>query len=143
VDNYLSHQVKRFYIIILLLLIAGWTLIACNKIFVHKTHADGKTLCLIKTITGYPCPACGVSRGIGRLTRLDVKGALWQNPFSLIVAFGGLIMPFWIIYDALNKKTSLYLVNQKLGHWLKKNPYIIVLLVVFVLVNWIWNFTKY
>jgi hypothetical protein len=37
-------------------------------------------LCLLKLLTGIPCPTCGSTRALGRLAALDLTGALSFNP---------------------------------------------------------------
>jgi hypothetical protein len=143
VERYYRIQVKRFYLIMILLALAGWTVVITGSYYFNNTYLGGKTLCLIKNITGYPCPSCGVGRGIQCLTRLDLYCALLQNPLSLLVAAGGLIIPVWMVRDGFKKDISLYRVNVRTGKWLKKHPVIIILLILLILGNWIWNIYKF
>ncbi|HJX71251.1 MAG TPA: DUF2752 domain-containing protein [Bacteroidales bacterium] len=136
-------QVRRFYVILILLALAGWAIVLTDRFFLSGTWFEGKTLCLIKNITGYPCPSCGIRSGLGCLTRFEISRAILQNPLSLLVAAGGLIIPFWTVRDLYRKDNSLYRFNEKAGAWLRKNPLIIILLVLLVLENWIWNINKF
>ncbi len=45
--------------------------------------------CLLRYITGVPCPTCGATRAIFSLTRLDFVGYWFYNPmaFPLVIAF--------------------------------------------------------
>ena len=61
----------------------------------------GTTICLFITLTQVlfdrtcpfllllkiPCPTCGVTRAILSLFRLDLRGYLYYNPFSLFLIF--------------------------------------------------------
>jgi hypothetical protein len=143
VDTVSKIQVRRFYIILTLLALAGWGIVLADRFLLKGVIFEGRTLCLIKTITGYPCPSCGVRSGIGYLTRFEIGRAIMQNPLSLLVAAGGLVVPVWLIWDYFHKDISLYRFNQKTGIWLKRNPLIIILLVMLILINWIWNFYKF
>lgn len=78
-----------------------------------------------------------------KLTKFDIRGAIMQNPLSLIVGAAGLIIPLWGLRDALKKDASLFRFNVTTGGWLKNNPLIIIILAVLILINWIWNFCKF
>ncbi len=138
-----QNQIRRFYIILSLLALAGWLIILADKYVLEGFFLEGRTLCIIKNISGYPCPSCGIRSGIGYLIKLDFYRAVVQNPLSVIVILGGVIIPVWIIRDLILKDISLYSFNRKTGAWLRKNPLIIVLLILLILVNWIWNFYKF
>ena len=47
--------------------------------------------CAFKTITGLPCPTCGLTRTIIALSRGDVDRALFMNPLATIVCAAGLL----------------------------------------------------
>jgi hypothetical protein len=53
--------------------------------------------CLFKTLTGLPCPTCGVTRTVIALSRLDVPRALFMNPLAAIACVAGLL---YLIYAA-------------------------------------------
>ncbi len=42
--------------------------------------------CVIKRLTGFPCPACGMTRAVLSLLRLDLDSYLAYNPMALFVA---------------------------------------------------------
>jgi len=47
----------------------------------------GPFFCLFRTITGLPCPSCGMTHAFIALGHGDVKGAFFHNPASLIIYF--------------------------------------------------------
>jgi hypothetical protein len=53
--------------------------------------------CAFKTITGLPCPTCGVTRTVIALSRGDVDRALFLNPLAAIA--GGLALVY-LLYAA-------------------------------------------
>ncbi len=53
--------------------------------------------CAFKTITGLPCPTCGVTRTIIALSRGDVDRALFFNPLAAIACGVGLL---YLLYAA-------------------------------------------
>ena len=53
--------------------------------------------CAFKTITGLPCPTCGLTRTIIALSRGDVGRAVFMNPLAAIVCAAGLL---YLLYAA-------------------------------------------
>ncbi|MEO5821319.1 MAG: DUF2752 domain-containing protein [Vicinamibacteraceae bacterium] len=53
--------------------------------------------CAFKTMTGLPCPTCGVTRAIIALSRGDVDRALFMNPLVAVAAGIGLL---YLLYAA-------------------------------------------
>ncbi|HET7293596.1 MAG TPA: DUF2752 domain-containing protein [Vicinamibacteria bacterium] len=55
-------------------------------------------ICAFKAFTGLPCPTCGSTRAAAHLARLDLAGALAQNPLATAAA-GALVA--WGVLDLL------------------------------------------
>ena len=53
--------------------------------------------CVFKTLTGLPCPSCGLTRTIIALSRGDVDRALFLNPLATIACAAGLL---YLLYAA-------------------------------------------
>jgi len=53
--------------------------------------------CAFKTITGLPCPTCGVTRTVIALSRGDVDRALLMNPLAAVACGIGLL---YLLYAA-------------------------------------------
>jgi hypothetical protein len=47
--------------------------------------------CVFKTITGLPCPTCGVTRTIIALSRGDLSRALFMNPLAAVACGAGVL----------------------------------------------------
>jgi hypothetical protein len=45
--------------------------------------------CVLKIVTGLPCPTCGATRAIMAMTRLDFGAALAMNPLVVAAALAG------------------------------------------------------
>ena len=54
--------------------------------------------CVFKTITGLPCPTCGVTRAIIALSRGDVDHAVFMNPLAAIACAAGVA---YLLYAAV------------------------------------------
>jgi hypothetical protein len=58
----------------------------------------GLTLCTFKRLTGLPCATCGSTRALAQLARLDLAGALAQNPLAALLAIAAVA---WAAIDLL------------------------------------------
>ena len=49
-----------------------------------------KPFCVVKAVTGYPCPGCGITRGLLAILRGDLREAWRRNPasFAVLLFFG-------------------------------------------------------
>ena len=68
--------------------------------------------CPLKTVTGIPCPMCGMTRGVTSLVHGDFAHALLMNPASYVAVALALVLlfqwrtrkvviPVWVIVTAL------------------------------------------
>ena len=93
--------------------------------------------CLFHSITGIPCPGCGMGRASLLLAKGDVAGALFMHPLSLPFMLVAATAIIWLTADLIRKReTLLPLLKQKV-RW----PYSFILLMI-VLAAWIWNIVK-
>jgi Protein of unknown function (DUF2752) len=110
------------------------TIVLVGTFAVGLLHLDhlGFPVCLFKAMTGWPCPACGTTRALGRLFALDVPGAFAMNPLATIAA---LVLVPWAIADLvlLTRGRALEAdVAPRLGAVLR------VAAVVAIVLNWAW-----
>jgi hypothetical protein len=77
------EMILRFFVgIILCLVIASGVLSWFFEIDL-MTYITGLSLCPFYTITGIPCPGCGMSRAFLLLGQLKIREALIMNFFSI------------------------------------------------------------
>lgn len=70
--------------------VSGLALLALTSTHVLEIQMP---LCPFKTLTGLPCPTCGVTRAVMAMTRLDFAAALAFNPLAAAAAlFGALYL---------------------------------------------------
>jgi hypothetical protein len=96
---------------------------------------------MIKNVTGYACPSCGITRAFIELIKGNFLNAIYLNPLAIIVAFALLIFPTWILFDLALKKDSFYKWYKKIELQLQKG-HIAIPLILLVILNWIWNINK-
>lgn len=102
----------------------------------HKvTHFS---ICIFKNTTGYPCPACGTTRGLKFFFHFMPYDALMMNPLSVIVGIAMTVIIFWSVCDLVAGVPSLF--NAMHSH--RVPWYVVVAVAVFVVLNEIWNIQK-
>jgi hypothetical protein len=129
---------RNFYIILTSLTILGYSWIAFH--FVGGATVDF-TLCIFKRMTSIPCPACGTSRSVMLLTEGSFAKAAQMNPLGYLVVLGLVILPFWLLYDLLSKKDTLFQATENFNKLAKHKPLLFTIFTL-VIVNWIWNIFK-
>lgn len=93
---------------------------------------------MFRSITGIPCPGCGMGKASILISQGEFYNAFFMHPLSIPFAIAAMAAIFWLIYDLIRKKeTLLPLLTQKL-----KWPYFLVLLAVIVGV-WGWNIMRF
>ena len=131
--------ISRIYLITTSLCIAGWVWMAIN--LAEPSYMADKTTCLIKHATGHPCPSCGSTRGVLYLTEGNALGAFRSNPLSYLMALGLIVLPIWLLADALREKRS-FLGFYSRAEVALRRQFIAYPLILLILLNWIWNISK-
>ncbi len=102
----------------------------------------GLKVCIFHYITGFACPACGMTRGFLSLSRADFYSAIMiYNALSIPAFIIMLLIPIFLLYDYVYSKHTLYNFYVKLEDILKRPIYYIPLSLLIVS-NWIWNILK-
>ncbi len=127
-------ELKKGNRLLLLAMVGGYIFIGVSAILQNYSHSS---ICIFKNITGYPCPGCGITRGSILLFKGEILESILLNPAAIVVNIMALVAIVLIIRDSV-KGTTLF---QKLSTQ-KMNPYLLILLVVLVILNWIWNIYK-
>lgn len=107
----------------------------------YLTGHKSVEVCLIKYITGIPCPSCGVTRAIILLTEGNIVEALRINPLGFIVAIIMLAAPIWIVLDVVAKSNTLVDFYRRVESYLR-SPHYAIPLALLIMSNWIWNIMK-
>lgn len=131
---------NKLYVILIMACSFGylWLYFNINK-NILKTQSIGA--CFIKSSTGFPCPSCGSTRSIVALLHGNFHKALYLNPLGYLVGLIMILVPFWILVDLINKKSSLFYFYRKIEIILGNKKYT-AFAVLIILCNWIWNIIK-
>ncbi|MEJ2886424.1 DUF2752 domain-containing protein [Actinomycetospora aeridis] len=65
---------------------------------------EGPVVCPWRRLTGHRCPACGLTRSIGRTSRLDLTGARAAHPAGPAVAVTVLALTVIRLRDRLGRR---------------------------------------
>ena len=132
---------KKFNILLLSACLLGYLWLAFAIQINTKTYKNDISVCIIKHTTNIPCPSCGTTRSILSLIKGDVYGALFWNPIGLIILTIMIVLPIWISYDLIKRKSSLYIIYNRLEIFLKQKS-ILIPAILLIAGNWIWNIYK-
>lgn len=71
--------------------------------------------CIFKSVTGVPCPTCGLTRSVSLLLRGDITSSLAVHPLGFPVLAAIVLLLYHIAFDILSGDTSLFRLYTKLG----------------------------
>ena len=102
----------------------------------------GWKTCFFKSLTGYPCPTCGTTRSVKLLFDGDLAGAFLMNPIGIVVGLLAVLVPSLLVYDLLFKKDTLHRVYLSVEKDMVKHKGWVVVFVILILLNGVWNVCK-
>ena len=69
-------------------------MLAMGAVLALSPHDPG-LVCPLRTLTGLPCPLCGMTTSVEATLSGDIGGALEANPFGLVAVAAGAIVLLW------------------------------------------------
>lgn len=105
----------------------------------HWTNPGNTTLCLMKGITGVPCPSCGVTRSVQNIFIGNHREAFGINPLGFVLFGLMMILPVWIIYDLIFRRQTMFVAYTRTEQFLKKKKGIGLILIMLILAIWLRN----
>lgn len=130
---------NKLYSLLLIASFAGFIYLFYQINVVQKELVH---VCLIKNMTGFPCPSCGTTRAVTLFLQGKIIESIALNPFGIVVALLMTVVPFWILIDVIFKKECFYFWYKKTEETIRK-PWLAIILILLVLLNWIWNIYKH
>lgn len=130
---------NRLYLLLAFGVLAGYGWLAWASW--QTTHHHDFTPCIFKSTTGIACPSCGSTRSVLLLSQGNITDAVLLNPLGLIMAAIMLIAPFWLLYDVILRKDTLY-DSYKKAENIIKIKWVAIALIILILINWLWNIQK-
>jgi hypothetical protein len=98
-------------------------------------------VCILKKITGLPCPSCGSTRSMLSLIHGDIASAWFWNPFGFLILGGLMVAPLWLMHDVIRNQRTLMSAYRSFEMLLQRK-FVAWPLVIIVLLNWCWNIYK-
>lgn len=132
----ITDKPYRFYLLFTSFFTLGWIWITYNLISSpHKTIS----VCLFKNVTGLPCPSCGSTKSVTSILSGNWSDGLQYNPIGYILLLTMMVMPVWLLYDLISKRTSLLNNYLNIELKIKKKPIIAIFGILLIALTWIWN----
>jgi hypothetical protein len=132
---------NRFNLFISLAVLAGYGWLALVSRFKPEDVGVKFDVCLIRHFIHIPCPSCGSTRSVLALMHGDLAGGLYWNPLGFLILAVLLILPFWIGYDMLLQKDTLFKFFGLFENTLRRR-WVAISAIALILVNWAWNIVK-
>jgi hypothetical protein len=129
---------NKLYSLLLIACLAGFIYLFYS---IQKEQQETVGVCIIKNVTGYACPSCGTTRAVLLLLEGKITDSLLLNPFGIIVAIIMTVFPVWVLTDIVLKKETFFSAYKKTEAIIRK-PWLAVVLILLVVLNWIWNLYK-
>ena len=130
---------NKLYSLLLIACLAGFIYLFYH---IYTLKSETFRVCIIKNVTGYPCPSCGTTRAVTLLLQGKITESILLNPFGILVAVIMTVFPFWVLTDIFLKKDTFFRWYKKTEATIRK-PWLAVILILLVLLNWIWNIYKH
>lgn len=136
---------NKLYLLVISICSAGYIWIAYHlsktESFVATNESD-LSFCLMRDITGVPCPSCGITRSVTTLAQGQLAEALWWNPLGLLMFASMITFPAWIFYDVIRRKDTFYKFFIRVENIFRNRP-VAIIAIILVLINWVWNLFKF
>jgi Protein of unknown function (DUF2752) len=129
---------NKLYLLFLIACLLGFIYLLYHLQDSENTHFG---VCIIKNITGIPCPSCRTTRAVELLLQGNVLASLQMNPFGILVTLMMAIVPFWISFDLIFKKDTFHKSYIKIEKTIQIK-WLAIILILLVILNWIWNIYK-
>jgi hypothetical protein len=99
------------------------------------------TPCLVKHVTGMPCPTCGATRAALAFIQGDVGAAFLLNPIGplMVIVTAGTLA--FVLRDLVLQRHAVHRAYLRLCELLRQPQYAVPLAML-MCVNWAWNVYK-
>ncbi len=132
---------NRFYLYLSLACMVGYGWLALVGRLKPEEVGKQYDVCLIRHFVHIPCPSCGATRSVLSLIHGDLLGGLYWNPLGFLIFAILVAAPFWISYDLLLKKATLFQFYHLFENSLR-HKWVAIAAIILVLANWAWNILK-
>lgn len=110
--------------------------------FSIKKETTSFDFCLFSSLTGVPCPSCGMTRSVTSAAHGHWISSLQWHPLGILMFLAMLVFPPWIAWDVLRRKNTFLIFYQKTEKFFQQKPVAIVSIFV-ILAIWVMNLFRY
>jgi len=132
---------NRFNLFLSLACLVGYGWLALVSQLKPEEVGKRYDACLIRHFAHIPCPSCGSTRSVLALMHGDLIGGLYWNPLGFVIIATLIVAPFWIGYDLLLNKETLYRFFRLFEKTLRRK-WVAIPVILLLLLNWGWNISK-
>jgi hypothetical protein len=104
-------------------------------------NSELSAICIVRKVSGIPCPSCGVTRSITSLLNGNWLESININPLGPVMLFFMTILPAWVLLDLYRSSNSLNRAYERMEILLRKKGFYIPFIIL-LLTNWVWNILK-
>lgn len=135
---------NNLYILVLFITFAGyiWTGIHLVRSQRQQNEATNIEVCLIKKVTGLPCPSCGTTSSVTYLLQGQFRNAVLANPLGFVMILAMAIFPVWIIFDLILNRNSFFLFYNYIEISFRMKV-VAIPAVIIIITIWIWKIMKH
>jgi hypothetical protein len=132
---------KKLYFLLTGALFTGYAWLFYSIFGNNRPAGTAMYVCFVKHLTSFPCPSCGSTRSLIAIIHGHLLKAICINPVGIILAGIMIFSPFWLSFDIITRRETLFKFYCRTEDYLKR-PKTAALLIFLILINWIWNITK-
>jgi len=136
---------NKLYRIVLSFCVAGYLWVGYNYSRVSEFKVNNSNepgFCMIRSLTGVPCPSCGMTRSVTTMAHGNIDEAIWWNPLGVMMFIAMIIFPVWIITDWIRKKDTFYKFYFQVEKLFQIKPIAITGVIIMTML-WVWNIFKF
>ena len=100
------------------------------------------TVCLLKNVTGIPCPTCGTTDSITYLLNGDIMGAFMLNPLGIPLSLLILFFVVKVLFELVIKKRTFVEIVALYETFTRSHRKKFYFLLFIIFINWIWVLAK-
>jgi hypothetical protein len=133
---YFANEKKRNLVLAYFCILLG----ICSLSMLNYFYLDLKLPCIFKSVTGLPCPGCGLTRASAAVLQRKWELAFYYNPLVFPLAFALCIIGVGLVWDWKTEKRAFASMLARLER--QQPRYIYILFILLLLTHWAWSVYK-
>lgn len=119
----------------LLIIIVSYSLLLLMDYGYQHDHTS--SICIVKNITSYPCPGCGLGRATLDILHGNIIHSFQYNIIAIPFTFTILLSTIWLVVDLVNRRDSFFrTINRRVA------PIYLLPFFALAIISWIVNIIR-